>query len=171
MSAEEREGMIPEMSVVRTAAIERLLMDTIQGEPAARRRRVRSRVLAWGTVGVVAIAAATAGATLIHGPAPVTNNTLVHCLANADASLVNTAGDPAVTIVVGTAGAPVVPNYLAACTTNWQHGYFDRLGQTTVAAHTPGHAPSALTVCVLPDGSPAVVPGAADVCSAIGLAT
>ena len=170
MSAEEREGMVPEMSVMRTAAIERLLMDTIQGEPAARRHRVRSRVLAWGTVGVVAIAAATAGATFIHGPAPVTNSTLVHCLAIADQSALGTNQDVESTAATTRQGAPKVTDYVTTCAQNWVEGVFNSLPASAVAAHSPGKAPVNLTVCIAPDGSAVVVPGRSNVCDAIGFA-
>lgn len=160
----------PRMTEERTEAIRQLLAQHIREEPELRRRRLRRRALVWGGVGLVLAGGLTTGAAVLFGSSPVTNTTIVHCLSsptrNADGSLPGSSAS-----ISDGAGPGAVRDALALCTEMWRQGVLsDGVNPTSPTQH-PGVVPPVLQVCVLKDGSAAVVPSeSGTVCQSLGLA-
>lgn len=120
----------------------------------------------------------TAGIALL---APVTEANYVHCLARAE--LGDDGSYPGTRVVVGSQtddGPIAISDAIAACTQVWRDGGLDAddpdglPGDPGTPPPPPdpdrdSPVPPELTVCVLRDGSAAVVPGDRDVCLTLGL--
>lgn len=160
----------PEMSEPRTRAIRELLAQRIREEPAIRRRRMRRRVTVWGSVGVVGAVALTTGAAVLLGSAPVTDNTIVHCLSSTTRDADGNYPGSSATIASGN-GPGRVDDAVSLCSQMWERGVLGPSIDPTAPTHAPGQVPP-LQVCVMRDGSAAVVPSVTGtVCQSLGMAT
>jgi hypothetical protein len=158
------------MSESRTQAIRELLAQRIRDEPAIRRKRARRRVAVWGSVGVVGAVALTTGAAVLLGSAPVTNDTIVHCLSSTTRDADGVYPGSSATIADGS-GPGRVDDALSLCSQMWEQGVLSPTVDPIAPTHAPGLVPP-LQVCVMRDGSAAVVPSSSDtVCQSLGMAT
>ncbi|PVW02947.1 hypothetical protein DEA06_14315 [Microbacterium sp. Gd 4-13] len=160
----------PEMSVARTAAMRKILADRVRDEPVFRRRRVRHRIIAWGSVGVITIGALTTGAAILLGSAPVTDKTIVHCLSSTTANPDGTYPGSSATIADGD-GPGRVDDARNLCIQMWEQGVLSPSVDPTAPTQSPGTAPP-LQVCVMRDGTAAVVPSENEsVCQSLRMAS
>ncbi len=160
----------PEMSETRTRAIRELLAQRIRDEPAIRRTRVRRRLAVWSGAGLVGAVALTTGAAILLGSAPVTDKTLVHCLSSTTRGANGAYSGSSATIADGD-GPGRVEDARALCAQMWEQGVLSPTVDPTAPTQSPGVAPP-LQVCVMRDGSAAVVPGSnASVCQSLGMAS
>lgn len=159
-----------QMTENRTDAIRGMLRLMVQNEPELRRKRIQKRVLSWGAAGVFAAGAlGTAGAVVLT-PAPVTESTVVHCLASPTRGSNGDFVEQQATLSTPNGNRMTAKQSVELCRTVWVNGAFQKsaaIGQPTVEA---GSAPSDLTMCVMGDGSAAVLPGRDEVCAQAGLA-
>jgi hypothetical protein len=155
----------------RKAAMRSILEEAIATEPP-RYARFRTPV-AVGVGTAVALAGGTATAYVIS-QRPVTEEALVHCFSRAE--LTPDGAYPGTAVAVATQNGDAVPidDALTACNQLWQDGLLDQ--DAAIGAPMPepatnqdGVAPSPMTVCVMPDGAAAVVPGTANTCNELGL--
>lgn len=160
----------PDMTPVRAEAIKNLLLSEIRSSPERRVRRRRLRIL-WGSLGGIAIAGVVAtGASLVMNDAAVSDQTLVHCLSEptrlADGSYPGSAAT-----IASADGKGRAEDALALCSEMWRAGVLEPSIDPTATAHASGTVPEQLRLCVLPDGSAAVVPSDQDgICHALGMA-
>ncbi len=151
--------------------------EALLGYTAKRPRRWRLGLAI--TIPAVLVAASLTGG-ILWVQAAVSNTNVVHCLARAEL-------DP-LGHYPGTEGAAAAPDSqgdrvedaLAACSAAWASGRLDPSapdGERRGADGAPTYdetnstaVPTDLRVCVMRDGSAAVVPGPADVCAQLGLA-
>jgi hypothetical protein len=138
------------------------------------RQRTRHRVLAIG-IPAFALAAGLGGAALAVN-LPVTDPYSVHCFARAELDLFgNYPGTQAVVASTDPAGGPVsIDDAVGLCSDLWAQGLLasDWDPQTSQPDTTLSQpVPDDLTVCVMRDGTAAVIPGGDAVCSELGLAT
>jgi hypothetical protein len=154
----------------RDDAIRGLLLDVIEAEPAARQRRIRRRWAVWGGVGVLIAASVGVGAGVVVKARSVSNTSIVHCLSSAHEGLGGKYADASATLAQSS-GEPRVTDAVSLCTQMWQQGVLEPGYDPTATSNPPGTVPAHLTVCVMKDGSAAVVPGdGRDLCQSIGLA-
>lgn len=160
----------PEMSETRTQAIRELLAQRIRDEPAIRRRRRRQKVALWGSVGIVGAVALTTGAAVLLGSAPVTDTTIVHCLSSTTRGADGSYPGSSATIAEGS-GPGRVEDARALCAQMWEQGALSPSADPTAPTRTPGTVPP-LQVCVMRDGTAAVVPSdSVSVCQSLGMAS
>lgn len=154
----------------RDVATRAMLLDHVRAEPVRRAREFRRRLIGWSSAGVLVLGvAATAGAMLMP-PADVSNTELVHCLSAAERNADGSYPGSAATIS-SPSGEGRVADATAMCTLMWEQGVLDDGFDPTAASNPPGRVPDELQVCVMDDGSAAVVPSPNEsVCAALGLA-
>lgn len=162
----------PQLDPVRQAAMRELLEYAMASEA---RRASRARLpIAAGVGAVVALAGGTAAAIVLTQE-PVTDTSLVHCLARAELDAQGNYPGTAVSVTTTNNGPPSVEDARAACGQAWQHGILDPSAEIGAQLPDPDPSrratvPAELAVCVMSDGSAAVVPGTAAVCGELGLA-
>lgn len=167
MSDDERG---PAMRPERDAAIRAMLVDQVRSAPEVKAVRRRRNWLIWSGAGLLAIGVgATAGAVVLQA-AQVSNRQIVHCLSSdqraADGSYPGSQASLASTDEQGR-----VDDAVELCTLMWEQGVFEDGFDATSASNPPGEVPPAFQLCVMPDGSAAVVPSDQPaVCSRLGLA-
>ncbi|PJJ63729.1 hypothetical protein [Compostimonas suwonensis] len=144
-------------------------------KPARKRRRIITIV-----VPSVLLAIAVTGATLWLVK-PVTDQGAVHCFARAEIDWFG--GFPGATVSAAAPNAEQVPvdDAIALCTQVWKDGLLDPEvadgtpqgpdGRPIVNERRDSPVPDPLTVCVMRDGTAAVLPGPATICSRAGLAS
>ena len=160
----------PEMSVERTQAIRELLAQRIRDEPAVRRTRRRRRIVLWSSVGLVGAATLTTAAAIVFGSAPVTDTTIVHCLSSTTRGADGSYPGSSATIA-DRDGPGRVDDARALCAQMWEQGVLSPTVEPTAPTQSPGTVPP-LQVCVMRDGTAAVVPSNnASVCQSLGMAS
>jgi len=158
----------PEMTPERTDAIRGLLMRTLRNEPARRIQLRRRRIAVWaGSVFLVAGVATTGAAVLLQGQ-HVENTAIVQCYSSQTPNAAGAYPGSSATIADGN-GRGQAREALELCGAMWEQGVFATSFDPTVPNNEPGAVPD-LQVCVMGDGSAAVVPGDSNVCQAVGLA-
>ncbi|MEV7694010.1 hypothetical protein AB0N73_11855 [Microbacterium sp. NPDC089189] len=158
------------MSETRTRAIRELLAQRIRDDPAIRRKRLRRRIAVWGSAGLVGAVALTTGAAILFGATPVTDKTIVHCLSSTIRDADGTYPGSSATIADGN-GPGRVDDALALCAQMWKQGALNPSVDPTAPTQSPGMVPP-LQVCVMRDGTAAVVPSSsASVCQSLGMAS
>lgn len=160
----------PEMSSERTQAMRELLSARIQNEPAIRRRRLRRRFAIWGSVGLLTVGVAATGAAVLLGSGPVTDKTIVHCLSSTTRGANGAYPGSSATIADG-GGAGRVHDAIALCAEMWEQGVLSSTVDPTAPTQRPGSVPP-LQVCVMRDGTAAVVPSEKPTaCQSLGMAS
>jgi hypothetical protein len=165
----------------RSKAIEQLLINVArEGTPENRhfQNPKGKRILLAGVVVAVAVSGAAIALQM-----PVTDKSSIACFARAER---NGNQFPGTTAVLGegtkvgepsTQHNPIpIEDALAVCRVMWAHHGLDPdspNGMAHPSLYDPSSSypvPNPLTVCVLPDGRAAVIPGDEDVCGSLGLA-
>lgn len=161
----------PEMSEARTQAMRELLSERIRSEPAIKRRRFRQRIAVWGSVGLFTVGVASTGAAILFGVTPVTDKTIVHCLSSTTRGPNGTYPGSSATIADGV-GSGRVDDALALCGQMWKQGVLSSTVDPTAPTQSPGDViVPPLQVCVMRDGTAAVVPSEnPSVCQSLGMA-
>ena len=154
----------------RDAAIRAMLVEQVRDAPEVKAARRRRNWMIWSGAGVLAIGlGATAGAVVLQST-QVSNRQIVHCLSSdqraADGSYPGSQASLASTDEQGR-----VDDAVELCTLMWEQGVFEDGFDPTSTTNPPGEVPPAFQLCVMPDGSAAVVPSDEPaVCSRLGLA-
>lgn len=159
----------PKMTPERADAIRELLMKRLRDEPHERADRRRRRIVVGSLAGMLLVGGVATGATLVLNASQVSNMTLVQCLSSTDAKSDGTY--PGSSATVENRGGPGrVTDALALCTQMWEEGALNDDSDPTAPTHAPAVAPP-LQVCVLRDGSAAVVPSTSEsICLSLGMA-
>lgn len=159
----------PEMTPERTDAIRGLLLHSLRNEPARRIQRQRRRIVVSVAGFFLVAGVATTGATVLLQEKSVENTAIVHCYSSTSADPDGTYPGSSATIADSN-GRGQARDALTLCTAMWEQGVFANGFEPTTPANEPGVVPE-LQVCVMRDGSAAVVPGeSANVCQIVGLA-
>ena len=160
----------PKMDPERANALRDLLMKQLREEPQRKVRRTRRRIVIGSFAGLLVVTGAATGATVILNSVPVSNTTVVHCFSSTDAETDGSYPGSSATIAHGT-GPGRVSDALDLCTQMWREGVLSGNSSPTAPTHAPGIVPSVLQVCVLRDGSAAVIPSDNEsICISLGLA-
>lgn len=167
--AYDRDDM-PDMTARRTDAIRDALLTQVRTEAERRRHRLRRRFALWGGIGILAVGGLATAATAVVSAQHVTNKDSVYCFASAERGANGQYDMSGATMYDPESGGGRVENALELCRTMWRQGVFDKDHDPLAATNPPGQVPNDLQVCVMPDGTAAVVPGRPGVCSAVGLA-
>lgn len=160
----------PAMRPERDAAIRAMLVDEVRSAPEVKAARRRRNWMIWSGAGVLAIGiGATAGAVVLQAT-QVSNRQIVHCLSSdqraADGSYPGSSASLASSDEQGR-----VDDAVELCTMMWEQGVLEDGFDATSMTNPPGEVPPAFQLCVMPDGSAAVVPSDEPaVCSRLGLA-
>ncbi len=175
----------PQMDPARVAEIDGMLRTVVRRESDPRTRSKR-KMLAWLALPVVAVSAVVTAAVVAPETAPITNTSEVACFARAEfngtddtfpGTYQSVMGDPNVRDADGytsTWDMTDPANAMTACTALWEDGSLKADAPSGFLRGTPsgaGVAPSELTLCVLPNGSGAVIPGDGGVCDRLHLPT
>jgi hypothetical protein len=162
---------VPPLDPARQAAMRELIELAVAADA---RRPSRARVpVAVGLGATVALAGGTAAAIVLTQE-PVRDTGLVHCFARAE--LDSDGSYPGTAIAAGTPrDEPVsVTDAVGACAQVWRTGILDPSAEIGAPLPDPDQAgrapvPAELSVCVMPDGAAAVVPGSPAACAELGL--
>ncbi len=154
----------------RASRIREMLVATVENEPAARKRIIRRRILTWTPLALLTVGTATFAGTAIIGSSSVDSYEIVHCMAAAERGENGELQEAQAVLKSETVGRATIDDAVRICTEMWQQGVLkpghDALNPSPERHDVPQH----LTPCVMPDGSPAIVPGEAAACRALGLA-
>lgn len=168
--SQDVDSEVPEMRPARDRAIQSLLLENISAEPRARAQRQRRRVLVWGSIGAVVVAGTVTAGAVIQQASSVSNQEIVHCLDSAELGP-NGSYSGASATISHLSGSGRVHDAVALCTQMWKQGVLNGGYDPLEPTNPPGTVPAALQVCVMKDGSAAVVPSTSEgACQAIGLA-
>jgi hypothetical protein len=160
----------PQMRPARVDAIRDALQQTVRDEPEVAARRTRRRILGWGSLGLAIVTGAVTAGAVILGQQPVSNDELVYCLSSATQNADGTYPGSQATIA-DPSGRGRVSDAVDLCTQMWEQGVLGEGFKPDGSSNPPGTVPARLQVCVMRDGSAAVVPGESPgICQAIGLA-
>lgn len=151
----------------RTDQIRQILVETVENEPMARRRR-RWKAVRWiSPFALVAIGVTTvAGASLLGSGGD--EYSIIHCLESVARGPDGKYADAQAMLDEQRMGSPTVDDALDVCREMWTQGALPFGGDPldpTPEYHEP---PAELTACVLADGDIAVVPGAPEACRVLG---
>lgn len=157
------------MTPERTDAIRGLLLQTLRNEPQRQRERSRRRFVIWASSFFLVSGVVATGATVILQGASVSNTAIVRCysstITDADGGYPGSSAT-----IADDNGRGQAREALALCTAMWEQGALAEGFNPTTPTNAPGIVPE-LHVCVMRDGSAAVVPGeSSSVCQTVGLA-
>jgi hypothetical protein len=160
----------PSMRPDRDAAIRAMLVDQVRTAPEVKAARRRRNWMIWSGAGVLALGIGATAGTVVLEAARVSNADLVNCLSSdqraADGSLPRLAA-----AIASSDGKGRVEDPVGLCTTMWEEGLFEDEYDPLAVTNPPGAVPADFQVCVMPDGSAAVVPSDEPaVCTRLGLA-
>ncbi len=170
MKIEQLESDQPDMTPARTDAIRRSLLSTIRDEPRARVNRIRKRFAIWGGVGLLVVGGASVAGAVVLQASTVTNQNIVHCLRSAERGADGSYEESSASISATNGTDGRVHDAVALCSEMWRQGVLSPSFDALKPTNPPGTVPADLRVCVMSDGSAAVVPGGPNVCAALGLA-
>lgn len=158
----------PEMRPERSDAIRAMLVEHARTEPVVRARRRRNLVIGWGGLGVLAVGVAATAGTMLLAPGPVTQTAYVQCLDEPRRNSDGTYPGSGATVAEGN-GLPTDP--IELCTLMWEQGLFEPDYDPLAQTNPPGRVPDELQLCVMEDGTAAVVPSPNEsICAALGMA-
>lgn len=161
----------PQMTPARAAAIRSMLVQHVQEEPALARARRRVRWIWAGLGGLAVCGAAAVGATAVQEARTVSNELNVHCASSSSPNQDGTFPGSAATIATDDERGRVT-DAKTLCTQMWEGGVLEQSVDPKAPVLSPGEAPADLQVCVMRDGSAAVVPSSnPGICPNLGLAS
>ncbi|WP_022889060.1 hypothetical protein [Agromyces italicus] len=160
----------PEMRPGREAAIRSLVLDQLGESREQKARCRRRRWFVWGGVGLLTVGIGATAAGIVLQSQTVSNDELVRCLISDER-----AGDGsypgAMASVALDSDAERALSAIEICTMMWEQGALEPGFDPTSLKNAPGEVPEAFVVCVMPDGTAAVVPSSQPaICSRLGLA-
>ncbi len=160
----------PSMRPGRDTAIRAMLVDHVRQTPEVKAARRRRNWMIWSGAGVLAIGIGATAGTVVLEATRVSNTHIVHCLSSderaADGGYPGSAASMA-----SNDGKGRVEDPIGLCTSMWEQGIFEDGFDPLSLTNPPGEVPPAFQLCVMPDGSAAVVPSDEPaVCSRLGLA-
>jgi hypothetical protein len=161
---------MPDMTGQRTDAIRETLLDHVRTEASRRRHTLRRRFAIWGGIGVLVIGGAATAATAIVQSQRVTNSDIVYCFASPHRGADGQFTYAAATMHNSATNQGSVADPISTCQDMWRRGALDKNADQLAPTQAPHAVPAKLQVCVMDDGSPAVVPGRPGVCQSAGLA-
>lgn len=161
---------LPEMTEARTDAIRDRLLEQVRTESSRRRHRIRRRFAIWGGIGVLVIGGVATAATAIVQSQRVTNSDIVYCFASSERGADGQFTYAAATLHDSTTDTGSVSDPISVCQDLWRRGALDKNTDQLSATPAPHAVPAQLQVCVMDDGSPAVIPGRPGICQSAGLA-
>lgn len=158
------------MAPHRIDQIRKLVAENIRAEHSRKQRR-RKRLAVIGTVGgTILFAGIATGAALIIEAQSISNRTIVHCLSSASRNFDGSYPGSSATIEHDS-GQGRVEDAVELCSEMWKQGAMSDSADPLDASPSPGVVPRSFTVCVMRDGSAAVVPTESEnVCDTLGLA-
>lgn len=168
MSGQNDDG--PEMRPEREKAIRALVLERVAQSREIAARKHRRKWFVWGGIGLLTVGVGSTAAGIVLHSQAVSNEQIVHCLSSeqraADGSYPGAMASTASSDQVGR-----VDDAVEICSMMWKQGALTQGFDPTSATNAPGQVPAAFVVCVMPDGSAAVVPSAQPgVCTRLGLA-
>lgn len=167
---DELDDGYPEMRPGREAAIRSLVLEQL---PATRERKARwrrNRWFAWGGVGVLVVGLGATAAGVVLQSQVVSNDEIIHCLTS-DSRAADGSYPGAMASVAHDNAAERAANAIEVCTMMWEQGALEPGFDPTSLTNAPGVVPEAFILCVMSDGSAAVVPSSEPaICSRLGLA-
>ncbi|THG33251.1 hypothetical protein [Naasia lichenicola] len=160
----------PTMRPDRVDAIEAMLLENVRTSPQTESHTRRRRIAIVSVLaGSLVLAGTTAGAVLLNGQT-VTDKTIVQCASSAERNADGSLPGSASAISADSVGAGRIDDAIAVCSDMWRQGVLQPGFDPVATPNGSGTVPDDLTVCVMSDGSAAVVPGRAGICESIGLA-
>ena len=160
----------PEMRAGRETAIRALILEQVAESREAKARRHRRKWFVWGGVGLLTVGLGSTAAGIVLQAQSVSNEHIVHCLSSEQRAADGSYPGPMASIASfdqrGRADDAV-----KVCVMMWEQGALGPGFDPTSTTNAPGYVPAAFVVCVMSDGSAAVVPSEKPaVCSRLGLA-
>lgn len=160
----------PEMRPGREAAIRSLVLEQLE---ESRERKVlwrRRRWFAWGSAGLLIVGLGATAAGMVLQSQTVSNDELVRCLIS-DERAADGSYPGAMASVAFDSDSERALSAIEICTMMWEQGALEPGFDPTSLTNAPGVAPEAFVVCVMSDGTAAVVPSSEPaICSRLGLA-
>lgn len=161
----------PDMQEPVADGLRQILMKHIAEEPERRFRRNRRRLALWGGSALLVLGGAgIAGAAVLEAQT-VSNAGYVTCMASPERG--PNGSYPGITASIAHNNGPGrVDDAMALCRGMWSDGLFEPGYDELAIDNPPGRVPEEFQVCVMKDGSAAVVPSNNEaVCGTIGLAS
>lgn len=160
-----------EMRPSREIAIRALVLEHVAESREAKVRKHRRKWFVWSGVCLLTVGLGSTAAGIVLQTQSVSNEHIVHCLSSekraADGSYPGPMASIASSDQKGRADDAV-----QVCSMMWEQGALDPGFDPTSTTNAPGRLPDAFVVCVMPDGSAAVVPSTnLAVCTRLGLAS
>lgn len=154
----------------RGAAVRDLLIQVIENQPEVTAKRRKKLGLLWGGVGVLTIGVASIAAAAVVANRQVVQYDVVHCLSSLERGSDGTYDESSVVMDPEIVGNATPEDAIDVCVLMWEQGVLSPGHDPIAATPSPGQVPANLTICVMEDGSAAVVPGKPESCAALGLA-
>ena len=160
----------PQMNPAREAAIRSMLLEQVRNASAQKAARRRKQWTVWAGAGILSVGLGATAAAVVLDATKVTNDQIVHCLESDQRAADGSYPGPMASIASEDQRGRV-DDAIALCTMMWEQGVFEPGFDPVKATNPPGEVPAAFQVCVMPDGSAAVVPSDEPaICSRLGLA-
>lgn len=153
----------------RGTAVRDLLMQVIESQPEVTARRRKKLGSLWGGV-VLTIGVASIATTAVVANRQVVQYDVVHCLSSLERGSNGTYDESSVVMDPEIVGNATPEDAIDVCVLMWEQGVLSPGHDPIAATPSPGKVPANLTICVMKDGSAAVVPGKPESCAALGLA-
>lgn len=163
----ELAGMPGLVDVHDPGSMRAALVAHVSAESVRRRAARRRRFALWGGAGLLIVGAGAAATAAVVGSRPATAPDIVYCLASPDRGADGQFRYAAASLESSLSGTG---DPIAVCRDLWRRGALDPGADQLAATPAPHAAPADLQLCVMDDGSPAVVPGRPGVCRTAGLA-
>lgn len=161
----------PRLGAQKSAALERALVEYIRLDVVRAKLRRRRYTLAGAVAAILLTAGGFTAGAILWGSAPVTDTGIVHCFSRPEIGPDGSYPGSAVAVAGGGGEHIPIEDAVQACAVLWEQGVFDEdFDPATASPSPPRPIPEPLTVCVMRDGSAAVIPGPASVCQTLGLA-
>jgi hypothetical protein len=141
----------------------------VRTEPARRRRTLLRRVAVGGALAVIAIGGAVAASIVVMQSQRIADPDIAYCLASPHRDADGRFAYAAVSLHESSGGGTTTVDPIAACEDMWRRGALDEAADQLAPTPAPHAVPASLQLCVMDDGSPAVVPGDRSACQAAGL--
>lgn len=159
-----------DVSAERTERIRDLLIETVENEPLAKRKRRWRRIRISLPFVIVGIGAATVAGSSILQSESVDDYSIVHCFQSAERGQNGEYAEAQAVLEQERIEGASIDDAIGICREMWSQGALPLGGDALDPTPGLGEPPALLTPCVMPNGDAAVVPGEAEVCAVVGLA-